>query len=243
MREWPDHASPWRRRLHFEDAEFDAMMDDLRRRAGVDAITSREGVDVDRVLLRALEIEADYVNLPHGILGRTCFRPDGTVHIELSRELAEAAAIDSLARRRLRSTLAHECGHVACHRRLFCRDTDTLSLFPAGIVEGEHRHEPILCRHEAIGSLRYQGEWWEYQANRCMASLLLPRGLFSDAVRQLLAQRGVGSFEEEIRRTGGESFVSALAEEYDVSLSMTLFRLEALGFIPQHAQGRLRFHD
>lgn len=91
MKEWPDSASPWRRRLHFDDAEFDEMMDDHRRRAGVTAITSREGINVDRVLLSGCKIEADYVDLPTGVLGRTCFRPDGTVHIEISRVLAEAA--------------------------------------------------------------------------------------------------------------------------------------------------------
>jgi hypothetical protein len=239
VRSWPDPMSPWGKQLRFDEREFESMMDELRYRTGGDCFTPGKGIDVDLVLLRGIGVEADYVPLPDGVMGRTIFREDGGVRIEVSRPLAEAAETDVVARRRLRSTLGHEVGHVSCHSCLYIRDTETYSLFPDGAGDSMRRREPIMCRHDTIGQLGYRGEWWEYQANQCMAALLLPRTMFAKSVAAVLNRSGLPSFEDALRRRASEELVRALADEYDVSLAVTFFRLQALGYVPQKAQSRL----
>ena len=240
MRISRDHRSPWGKRLYFEPLEFEAMMEDLLRRTGAEVFAEGGGVDVDRVLLLAFETEADYVNLPQDVLGRTLFLPDGSPQIEVSRELADEAEVDTVARRRLRTTLAHECGHIACHRTLFTADTETIPLFPP---EGQEERKPaILCRENTVAS-KYSGEWWEYQANQCMACLLLPRNRLVPRVRAALTDLGAESFADAAKQGRDEDAVRILANMFDVSWQALLYRLEDLGFLPnrrQLDQGKIR---
>jgi hypothetical protein len=244
MKSWPDSKSPWGKQLRFEEEEFESMMDEMRDRVGSNCFTPGKGVDVDLVLLRVIESEADYVELPPGIMGRTLFSSDGSVKIEVSKKLSDEAESDRTARRRLRSTLAHECGHVACHRRLFIRDTSTLSLFsPEEVATIVALKPPMMCRANTIGHVGYNGEWWEFQANRCMAALLLPRRIFGVSTKRRLTDGGFESGEACLRRAQGESLVRELADEYDVSQTATVYRLQALGFFPSGTQEQMRFTD
>lgn len=236
MKTWHDTASPWGKRLHFEDAEFEFMMDELRERAGCEVFARGKGVDVDLVLLRGFDIEADYLNLPDGVMGRTRFYPDGRAFVEVSRALAEEAERDAVARWRLRSTLAHECGHVGCHRSLFVRDVETLPLF-----DMESREKPgIVCRNETVDEPRYRGEWWEFQANRCMGALLMPGELIQAELAGALSETGFKNFSEALRAGVSEAVVRALAKAFDVSFAVVFYRLEQLGYLPKAGQAALR---
>ncbi len=244
MKSWPDIYSPWGRQLRFEDREFESMMDEMRDRAGEESFTPGKGVDVDLVLLRAIDAEADYVDLPPGIMGRTVFASDGRVTIEISRELSDTAEVDRVARRRLRSTLAHECGHVACHRSLFIRDTETFSLFSdTELSVSPTQRPPIMCRPEGVGNVGYRGEWWEHQANRCMAALLLPKRMLVASVRKRLTDGGFKSAEECVLRGDGENLIREIANEYDVSHTAVLYRLQSLGFIPSGMQAQMQLSE
>ena len=231
MKNWPDINSRFGERLYFEAHEFDQMMDDLRMRAGADVFREGSGIDVDLVLYKAFGLEADYVDLPAGVLGRTIFDRMGQAQVEVSRDLDEAVASDDLARRRLRTTLAHEVGHVACHSTLFIEDTATMSLFPE---DGAPEQDGILCREASVGDYderRYRGEWWEYQANQCMAALLLPRKLFREKVDSEVESMGAVSFNEVVRRGSGEKVVQSLANCFDVSQEAVFYRLKGLGYV------------
>ena len=241
MKQRQDPQSPWGIRLYFEDSEFEAMMDDLRRKAGQGCFTPGEGVDVDLVLLRALEIEADYVWMPEGTIGRTIFSKDGRAEIQVSRELSDEAEADSLARRRLRTTLAHEVGHVACHPQLFLGDTSTLSLFDPD--ESIADKPPIMCRAESVGQFRYAGDWWEFQANQCMAALLMPQKLFQAQVEALLEVKEVATFEQAILNDRANAIVRDLSGHFDVSKQAVFFRLKKLGHVPDDQQAALEFDD
>lgn len=234
MRSSRDHRSPWGQRVYFEVCEFETMMKELLLGAGPGVFVEGSGVDVDRVLLATFKLEADYVSLPDGVLGRTLFLADGTAQIEVSRELSDEAETDTVARRRLRTTLAHECGHVACHRILFLADTETISLFPSGGAPVEEK-PAILCRENTV-ALGYSGEWWEYQANQCMACLLLPRHLLVPRFQAALTGVGVASYEEAANQGKDEEIVRTLAKVFDVSWQALLYRLEELGFIPNREQ-------
>lgn len=243
MRSWRDPASPWGKQIRFDEREFEAMADELRFNAGGECFRPGYGIDIDRVMMRGIGTEPDFVDLPAGILGRTLFKENGDVRIEISRELCERAEVDVVARRRLRSTMAHECGHVACHRCLYIQDTESFSLFDEAVIGPAKRRDPIMCRAESLGRRGYTGEWWEYQANQCMVALLLPKALFSRAVRAAVEAKEVPSFEALMRMRAAEDVVRSLANDFDVSLSMTVLRLEALGFVPKADQGSLRFGE
>ena len=236
----PDTEGQFGVRLYFEPVEFEQMMDGLRLRTGPDAFQEGTGVDVDLVLLKAFEIEADYVDLPPGVLGRTLFNSDGRPRVEVSRELEEASFDDGLARRRLRTTLAHETGHVACHASLFIEDTETMSLFPDDIAA--KKKNSTLCRDESVGVFdqrRYRGEWWEYQANQCMAALLLPRRLFREKTGGALEAMGVVSFGEAVRMDRSDEVVRSLANCFDVSQEAIYYRLKGMGYVPDEEQKSL----
>jgi len=241
MRTWKDPKSPWGMKSYFADAEFEVMMDNLRAHVGSECFAEGQGIDVDLVLLRCFAVEADYVDLPPNTLGRTFFAPDGRVQVQVSRYLAELAEGDETARRRLRTTMAHECGHISCHRQFFIRDCETLSLFTDDRIA---KSEPaILCRNETVGKHAYKGEWWEFQANQCMAALLLPKELVVPRVVAALARCGQESFEGAIREDRAEGILRELANQFDVSVEATFYRLQDFGYIPAKTQAPLEFSD
>ena len=156
MRASKSAKSPWGQRLYFDSQEFETMMDELRDRCGADSFVEGKGVDVDLITLRGFRCDPDYISLPENVLGRTVFSPSGDVRMQLSRQLAEEAERDNVARRRLRTTLAHEVGHVACHRELFLKDQATMDLFVTGENE-PNRPNTILCRDSSVGAHRLSG--------------------------------------------------------------------------------------
>ncbi len=214
-------------------------MDEVRARAGNDTYARGDGVDVDLVLLRSFGLEADYVDLEKDVLGRTLFGPTGPVEIQVNRALAEEAEHSTIARRRLRTTLAHETGHVACHSSLFIADTQTLPLFPTS--ESTERAPGVLCRENTVGH-GYSGDWVEYQANQCMASLLMPRKLFASELSTCLEEMSLGSYEEAILADRGRDVWRWLCHAFDVNERATHYRLKELGYIRDGGQGRLGFN-
>ena len=239
VKSWPDRSGRFGVRLYFEAHEFEEMMDDLRARAGTDVFKEGSGIDIDLVLLRAFGLEADYVDLPADVLGRTVFDRMGNARVELNRDLDRAASSDDLAQRRLRTTLAHEVGHVACHSTLFIEDTKTMSLFPE---DGSRGQEGILCREASVGThgeyedRRYRGEWWEYQANQCMAAVLLPRELFREKANGAVESMGAKSFKEALLRGSGEKVLRLLADCFNVSQEAVFYRMQELGYAGRELQ-------
>ena len=106
-----------------------------------------------------------------------------------------------------------------------------MSLFPEDDAVGQ---DGILCRETSVGEYdprRYRGEWWEYQANQCMASLLLPRGIFREQVETAVKSEGVGSFEDAVRVGSGDRVVRSLSFCFDVSNQVVYYRLKGLGCV------------
>jgi hypothetical protein len=220
MRVALDPQGPWGVRVWFEDEEIEAWMDRDRATAGESSIlaVTREGVDPEAVLLRVYGLTPDYVELPEGISGRTLVCADDRVEVQLSRELSDRAEGDVRARRRLRSTMAHECGHVALHAKLAA---------PAG---SRRETRQVLCRDPGSrGPARGSSEeWWEQQANRAMAALLLPRDLLTEQLDAEMQDRGLSSLEGAFAFRQGMDVLKDLSEAFDVSFRMMLYRVKAL---------------
>lgn len=92
----------------------------------------------------------------------------------------------------------------------------------------------ILCRDDIIhgsgqgGAQRcYTGRWWEFQANKAMGALLLPRELVVKCLDTLLVDRG--SFGEKwIQQGQREAAVQKLVGVFDVNPIVGRLRLETL---------------
>jgi Zn-dependent peptidase ImmA (M78 family) len=185
-------------------------------------------VDVEEVLMTVYGVSPDYLELPQGVLGRTVFHANGLVDVHLSRGLSERAERGRVARQRLRSTMGHECGHVALHRHL--------QLGATGVTPPDG--PTILCRDATLkGESRRGGEWWEYQANRAMASLLMPKDLVSGSLCRILSARGHESLQKALESERGPEVLRELSRIFDVSFEMALYRLGDLGLLPRPAPG------
>ncbi len=167
MKELVDRRGRMPYRLWYEEAEIEAIMEAELRAADSARPQGSPATDVDLFIERRLGIVPEYVSLPRGVQGATEFSAGGTVRIQISAELSLRAELRPGAERLLRSTLAHEAAHVLLHRMLFLKESRAM-------FGGLHVRQE-LCRDVRFTGRGYTGEWWEWQANRGMAALLLPQ--------------------------------------------------------------------
>src|SRR5246500_3192287 len=127
-------------------------------------------IRIERFVEKEFKTALRYEDLGPDNLGCTIFNSLGTVEaILVALSLEEQNTTP--ARRRVRSTVAHEAGHGLLHGSLFVGDN-----FPD---RGKNQRR-ILCRSEDIlveTESSFRGRWWEFQANQAIGSLLLPRPL------------------------------------------------------------------
>ena len=100
----------------------------------------------------------------------------------------------------------------------------TRTLFDDDLDEGQQK---ILCRTDSATGSRYDGRWWEYQANKVIGPLLLPRPLVDQTVDSLLVSDG----HLGIKMLGPdqrEEAVQVLAKTFDVNPAVARIRLDGL---------------
>ncbi len=195
MRELIDRCGRMPYRLWYEEAEIEAIMDAELRQAGPPRLRGGPAVDVDLFVERRLGLVPEYVTLPGGIQGATEFAADGRVRVQISAALSLRAEGDPGPERLLRSTLAHEAAHVLLHRTLFLKESR--------VMFGGRQTRQELCRDIRFTARGYTGEWWEWQANRGMAALLMPRRDVLDALQAWSARHpgkgGRQALQEHLR--------------------------------------------
>ena len=228
-----DPNSLWGQRLWIDDEEFDLIMDKIRQKIALDVFEDEKGIDIEAILERVYKVIPDYVELDESILGKTIFYHDRIPEIHINRSLSDAAESGVAARHRFRSTLAHECAHIALHRQLNFKDSTTLSLFlemPAAT--------PVLCRRQSRTTLSHsnQKEWWEYQANRGMASLLLPKELLKENINNIVSSCEFVTIIDALAACEVEKTIKRVMRIFDVSMPLAMFRLQELGYIPKNAK-------
>jgi len=209
------HKAPY-----FTPSQIDNMCCDELRGVGL-LPSSPEPIRIDRFIEKRFNVPPQYEDLPNGVLGFTRFGKNGVKAVVIS------AAFDAeggkVAGRRVRTTIAHEGGHGLFHAHLFALDDIPLHLFD----KDSHTGDQILCRDvhgDEKKVHRYDGRWWEVQANRAMSSLLCPRPLVHEAMTQFLAPVGLLGVEvlAENRR---EEAVRSLAEIFDVNPAVARIRI------------------
>jgi hypothetical protein len=216
----PFGSAPSYKAPYFTASQIDNMCCDELRGVGL-LPASPEPVRIDRFIEKRFNVSPEYEDLPNGVLGFTRFGKNGVKAIVISSVLdAEGGKV---AARRIRTTIAHEGGHGLLHAHLFALDDIPLHLFD----KDSHSGDQILCRDvhgDDKKAHRYDGRWWEVQANRAMSSLLCPRPLMFDAMKPFLAPAGLLGVEvlAENRR---EEAMRALAEIFDVNPAVTRIRI------------------
>jgi hypothetical protein len=190
-----------------------------------------EPVRIDRFVEKYFGKPPRYEPLPDGVLGFTEFGRHGV------REIVVTAALDNegttAAERRIRSTLAHEAGHGLLHAHLF-----VLGEPPKGLFDGNHKNGPeIMCRDVigTPGNSSYAGKWWEFQANRAIGCLLMPRKLARLAAAPFCTTTGKLGSPILIPEKRGKA-ARRLAELFDVNPVVAKLRLDDLLPSPQDGQ-------
>ena len=225
---------PFRSSIHkapyFTPGQIDNMCCDELRAVGL-LPDSPEPIRIDRFIEKRFNVSPQYEDMPQGVLGFTRFGKNGVKAVVISAALdAEGGKV---AARRVRTTIAHEGGHGLLHAHLFALDEIPLHLFD----QDSHSRDQILCRDvhgDEQKAHRYDGRWWEVQANRAMSSLLCPKPLVLAAMKPFLSPAGLlgTAMLPEARR---EEAVRALAEIFDVNAAVTRIRIGEM-YTPQTGQ-------
>jgi hypothetical protein len=229
----PFRAGPSSKQPYFTPTQIDQICCDELRKQGLFPSVP-EAIRIDRFIEKRSRVSPQYEDLPAGVLGFTRFGKNDVRAVVISTALdAEGGKV---AERRVRTTFAHEAGHGLLHAHLFALDEIPLHLFD----KDSHSGDQILCRDvqgDESKSNRYDGRWWEFQANRAMGALLCPRILVREAMRPFLVPSGLLGVEVLDENRGVES-IRALADIFDVNPVVARICITEL-YPPETGQMRL----
>jgi hypothetical protein len=218
VRKVPTPSGPFPFQLYFEDlGEIDEICSEALERQSL-LPSNPAPIRIERFVEKEFKTTLRYEDLGPDNLGCTIFNSLGTVEaILVSRSLEEQNTTP--ARRRVRSTVAHEAGHGLLHGSLFIDSPDL----------GENQRR-ILCRSEDIlgeSQRSYRGRWWEFQANQAIGSLLLPRLLMDTFLDQSGIKLGF-SENRILSPVQRESLAKKAAMTFDVNPIVARIRLDSL---------------
>jgi len=223
MKEFSTKEGPYPVRLLYGTVEIDQICEDALRKARL-LPAEPEPIKIDLFLERYFEVVVDYQDLGEGILGSTIFNSNGAVTGFLISPRIEEDGTET-GERRARATLAHEGGHGLLHPRLFMKDQATGDLF--GSLKTHKAAPPnFLCRNSDIGAvgsaLKYDGRWWEWQANRAIGGLLLPKKLVTRVAAKFTTQGDFGPILIETKRSTLEK---EIAQIFNVNPAVARIRI------------------
>jgi hypothetical protein len=224
MRNYRANRGPFRERPFFKDEEIEMICSDALRSVNLYP-SEPEAIRIDRFIEKNFGVTPKYEPLEDGILGLTIFGKDGVKDVIVARNIDEENSVTS--DRVVRSTMAHEGGHGLFHAHLFALEDSAKPLF------GDHSDPSkpkVLCRDSksAVGaSTGYNGEWWEFQANKAIGALLMPRDLVEMALADLTIQSGLLGLKQFDYSREGEA-ISLLSEIFNVNNPVARIRLQQL---------------
>jgi hypothetical protein len=223
LRTFRTSAGPFAERPFYSDEVIERMCSDALVETGFLPIAPGP-VRIDRFIEKRFNAPIIYEVMDKNVLGFTAFGSKGVEEIHIAEPEEQTQSAD----RRVNSTLAHEAGHGIMHAHLFALDLDH-GLFSGDADVTKTR---VLCRDPvpATKQRKYDGRWWELQANRAIGALLLPKSLFLAFVEPFLEKRGMlgtpmlpASKREEVAR--------AAANVFEVNPAVARIRVEA--FFPE----------
>jgi len=174
MKSFRKQTGPFKQQPYFTDSEIEHICVDELSRMGLFP-SQPEPIRIDRFIEKRFKVSPTYQDLPEGVLGITKFTDVGVAEVIVAKFLE-----DEEDEHRIRTTLAHEAGHGLLHSYLFVLDYNEEPLFGDN---SEAKKPKVLCRENS-------GQWWEFQANKAMGALLMPRSLTTQAAAPLLTASG-----------------------------------------------------
>lgn len=233
MKTYRTNKGPFVSRPYYTTSEIEIICTDELLAVGL-LPSSPEPIRIDRFIEKRFGITHEYEELPESVLGFSIFGPNSVESIVVARFLDEDGG--KQAERRIRTTLAHESGHVLLQGHLFALGKQAQSLFGDSINMDKPK---VLCRDMpgvgTSGQMKYDGRWWEFQANSAIGALLLPKILVQKALDRLLVERGLlgAKVLEAARR---EEAVYTLCEAFDVNPMVAKIRLEEIFPVSEERQ-------
>lgn len=217
---------PFRERPFYTDEEIERICEDVLRETGY-MPSSPQRVRIDRVIEKKFGVPIIYEEMDANVLGFTEFGPNGVVAVHIAQAPHEKRT--TALERRENTTLAHEAGHGLMHAHLFALESYNEALFGG---DADVKGPKILCRDPVAtpvprGRGRYDGRWWELQANRAIGALLMPRELFLAFMECFTEQRG--SFGRLVIPDSRRSEAArAAAEAFEVNPAAASVRIDGL---------------
>jgi hypothetical protein len=213
-------SGPFREQLYFSIGEIDDICVDALKKAGF--LSSLGPIDIERFVEKHFGCECGYEDLPEDIMGFTAFDKNGKViGVRIQSSLEDGTQVGE---RRVRTTWAHEAGHGLLHAILFAEIPGEQNFFSS--PDSNVNNNRILCRPSDIRAVdsRYDGKWWEWQANRCIGGLLLPRPSVLESLGSLVNQSLVTGIPKlpAANRSAAESHV---ANFFNVNPAVARIRL------------------
>lgn len=231
MQSFRASSGPFEIQLRFSPDEIDEMCLDALRQAGYLPIAP-EPIRIDRFIEKSFTPNVCYEDLGPGILGYTAFNTNGSIRaVGISSRLEDGK---QSSERRLRSTLAHEAGHCLLHPILFMQDEGQVHFDTADSFNVSRKEKKFLCRETDVDPgtarqpvRRYDGRWWEWQANRAIGGFLLPKSLVTIALEPFLTRSLVTS-SPSLSTTNREAAEKSLATIFEVNPIVARIRLSEM---------------
>lgn len=182
MKTYRSTSGRFRERPYYTDEEFERITSTELENVGL-MPAKPEPIRIERFIEKRFGITEEYEDLGSKVLGVTLFGEKGAERMVISSILDDGSLVRS---RRARTTLAHEAGHALLHGHLFALGLDEPLLFGDLSETGAPR---VMCREGEIeegNGVKRRYEWHEFQANRGMSSLLLPKKLVAAALEKFV---------------------------------------------------------
>lgn len=223
----PDKTGRFAERPHYSPEDLDRECERIvsallrRRRNVVEFPIRTEDLDV---LIEQHDAELDsYADLSEfgdDVEGMTEFFPTGNTKVSISEKLAN----DPRRENRLRTTLAHEFGHVHFHRHLWAEKFLARQLFDRKSTENK-----AICKRDSILNAS-QYDWMEWQAGYVSGSILMPVTHVRRLVSDYCQARGLhGSIYQGSDH--GRALIAAVIDRFAVSEEAARIRLLKLNLL------------
>lgn len=224
--------------------EIERLTESELLKAGLFPTTDNPIVDIEAFLERHLGAHLEqYVELDSDVLGVTYFYPDRPPHVQINKNLAEAADdihAPTWYRGRLRSTMAHEAGHILLHRKLFDFATQQGALWPEAEASEEDAHCQRCLKRDVSGQRTGPVDRREFQANLAMAALLMPKQVFEAVAAVVLTGWGIhDSVSKSQQKELADRLTRELGEQFQVSRQACEIRMKTLDINQVLSQSRL----
>ncbi len=185
--------------------------------AELSVLIELEGADLDSCV--------DLSRYGDDVEGVTAFYADQEPEVMISDRLAN----DPRRENRLRTTLAHEFGHVHFHRHLWAEKLATGDLFARGQDDNK-----AICKRDTMLNAR-QTDWMEWQAGYVSGAILMPISAIRRLVDEYCVPQGIHG-QVETESDHGRILVHSVKDEFQVSEEAARVRLQALKLLSGVAQ-------